>query len=52
MEVAEVRMLECMSRLTLRDGIQNEDIRKGLRVANIEKKMKQNRFRWFEHMQR
>lgn len=37
---------------TLRDIIQNKDTRKGLEVANIEVKMKENRLRWFTHVQR
>ena len=30
----------------------NKDIKKGLGVANIEKKLKDNRSRWFGHVQR
>ena len=36
-----------MSGHTLRDKIRNEDIRKGLGVANIEEKMKETSLRWF-----
>ena len=40
-----------MSGHTLRDIILYGDTRKGLRVANIGKKMKENRLRWFGYVQ-
>lgn len=36
---------------TLRDRIQNEDIRKGFGFANIEEKIKRNHLRWFGQVQ-
>ena len=36
----------------MRDRIRYKDINKGLRVKNIEEKMKENRLKWFEHVQR
>lgn len=42
-----MRMLQWMSGHTLRDRNRNENIKKGLKVANIEEKMKENRLRWF-----
>ena len=41
-----------MSGQTLRDIILNKDRRKGLGVANIEIKMKENHLRWFKNVQR
>lgn len=37
---------------TLRDRIRNENIRKGLGIANIVEKMKENCLRWIGHVQR
>ena len=37
---------------TLRDKIQKEDIKKVLRVANIDKNMEENCLRRFRHVQR
>ena len=42
---ANASSLRWLSGHTLRDRIQNEGIRKGLGVANIEEKMKDNRLR-------
>ena len=36
----------------LEGRIQNKYIREGLGAANIEQKMKDNRLRWFRHVQR
>ena len=41
-----------MSGHTLREEIRNEDITKALRVANIAETMKEDRLRWFGHVQR
>ena len=37
---------------TLRDRIQNEDIRNDLGFANIEENIKDNHLGWFGHVQR
>ena len=47
-----MRLLQWMSWHTLRDKIRNEDIRKGLGVANIEEKMKENHLRRFGNVHR
>ena len=52
MGVAEMQMLWWMIGQTLRDKIQKEDIKKVLRVANIDKNMEENCLRWFRHVQR
>jgi len=44
-----MRMLRWMYDNTLRDKIRNEDIRNKIGVASIEKKMRENRLRWFGH---
>lgn len=38
MRLAEMQMFQWMSKLTLTNRIRKEDIRKGLRIANIEEK--------------
>ena len=37
---------------TRRDKLRNEDIRTKIGVASIEKKMRENRLRWFGHVRR
>ena len=52
MGVAEMRMLRWMSEHTLKDGIRSKNIIKGLRVLNIDEKMKENRLRYIGLVQR
>ncbi|KAM1362940.1 hypothetical protein EV2_028684 [Malus domestica] len=56
MGVAEIRMLRGMLRgmcgHTRKEKIVNEDIRGKVRVAEVEGKMRENRLRWFGHVQR
>ncbi|CAN6716432.1 unnamed protein product [Malus baccata var. baccata] len=52
MGVAEMRMLRWMCGHTRKKKIRNEDIRGKVGVAEIKGKMRENRLRWFEHVQR
>ena len=50
--VAETRMLRWMCGKTRKDRIRNEYIRETVGVAHIEDKLRENRLRWFSHVQR
>ena len=50
MSVAEIRMLCWISGNMKRDKVRNDDIRIKIGVAYIEKKMRENRSRWFGHV--
>ena len=52
MNVDEMMMLRWMCGKTRRDRIRNERIHKMIEVAPIEEKMRENRLRWFDHIQR
>ena len=52
MNVAEMRMLRSMCGKTRRDKIRNERIHEMIEVAPIEEKIRENRLRWFCHIQR
>ncbi|KAM2265319.1 hypothetical protein EV1_040903 [Malus domestica] len=47
-----MRMLRWMCGHTRNDKTRNEDIRGKVGVAEIEGNMRENRLRWFEHVQR
>ncbi|KAM1765238.1 hypothetical protein ACFX11_004391 [Malus domestica] len=52
MGVAEMRMLRWMCGHTRKDKIRNEDIQGKVGVVEIVGKLRENRLRWFGHMQR
>ena len=52
MEATEMRMPRWMCRHTLMDRIRNQEFRDKLGVTTISEKMRENRLRWFGHMQR
>ena len=52
MEVAEMRMLRWMCGKTMMDEIKNQEFKEKLGVAPLSSKMRENRLRWFWHVQR
>ena len=52
MEVTEMHMLRWMCGHTLKDRIRNQEFTEKVRVAPIFEKMRENRLRWFGHVQR
>ena len=52
MKVTEMRMLRWMCGHTLMAQIRNQEFREKLGIAPIFGKMRENRLRWFEHVQR
>ena len=52
MDVTEMRMLRWMCGNTMMDRIRNQKFREKLRVASLSAKMRENRLRWFRHVQR
>ena len=47
-----MRMLKRIKGVTLRDKVKSVDISKELGVNSIQKKVREIRLRWYEHMQR
>ena len=52
MEVTEMRMLRWMCGNTMIDTIKNQEFGEKLGVAPLSTKMRENRSRWFGHVQR
>ena len=52
LEVAEMRMLRCMCRVTNLDTIRNERIRGTTKVGKITKKVQERRLKWYGHVMR
>ena len=52
MKVTEMRMLRRICGHTIMDRIKNQEFREKLEVAPISSKMRENRLRWFVHVQR
>lgn len=50
--VTEMRMLRWMCSKSKRDKIRNDNIRESVGVAPTVEKMVENRFRWFEHVEK
>ncbi len=52
LEVAEMRMLRWMCRVTKLDMIRNERIRGTTKVGEIAKKVQERRLKWYGHVMR
>ena len=52
MSVAEMRILRWICGKTRKDKVRNEDIRGQVGIAPIEDKLRENRLRWFGHIER
>ena len=52
MEVAEVKMLRFAMGVTRKDRIRNEHIRGTVKVERLERKMREGKLRWYEHVVR
>ena len=52
LRVAKIQMLRCLSGHTFRERIRKKNITKGLKVPNIEEKIKENHLKWIKHFQR
>ena len=52
MEVRKMSMMRWMCGHTIMDRLRNHEFREKLRVAPLFAKMRENRFRWFEHVKR
>ena len=48
----EMRMLRGIPRVSIRDHMWNEEIRRKLHLSPIDEVMRSGRLRWFEHVQR
>ena len=52
MDVAEMKMLYWACGHTRLDHIKNEDIRRRVRVTEVNRKIQERRLRWYGHVQR
>ena len=52
MDVAELKMLRSACGHTRLDHVENEDIRKRVKVTEVHKKVQKKRLRWYGHVQR
>ena len=52
MEVAEMKMLRFVMRVTRKDKIRNEYIRSTVKVERLGMKMREGRLRWYGHVMR
>ena len=52
LEKTEMRMLRRIKRVTVKDKMKSEDIRKQLGVGSIKSKARESRLRWFWHVHR